>query len=90
MLFYHIYDSQSEEPIAKFAAVHNGDQPLPHLEVGNELVLPTESYSQRAGFVLVIERIRIVVSHPFEGTPILRCHTHVFCKERPLQQRKKR
>jgi hypothetical protein len=78
---YHIYQSSD-----LIAATLESDEPLPHLEVGHELILNTEKAHEGAGSLWVIEHIRVVASHlggqfvrydvhlavrPTQGSPLL-------------------
>jgi hypothetical protein len=74
---YYIYPTNSEEDIATTLET---SEPLPHLEVGHELLLTSENYSQKIGSALVVERIRVVASHL--GGEFLRYDIHVFCRGR--------
>jgi hypothetical protein len=55
---YHIYESTE-----LIAATFEVDAPLPHLLVGHQLLLTTDDYPGKIGTALVIEYVRIAMSH---------------------------
>jgi len=71
---YHIYESKD-----LIAATIEVDEPLPHLEVGHELLLSTDAYHGKSGHVLVIQGVRTAMvyrHHKFGFYEI-----HVLCRE---------
>lgn len=71
---YHIYESPEG-----IAATFETNEPLPHLSVGHQLLLTTDDYSQKIGSALVIQYVRVCISHL--GGRFVRYETHVFCQE---------
>ena len=71
---YHIYEST--EPIAATIEV---TEPLPHIEVGHQLLLSTDDYPGKIGTALVVEHVR--VSIVYRGKMFRQYEIHVFCRE---------
>ncbi len=59
------------------------EEPLQHLEIGHQLLLSSDDYQQKIGNALVIEHIRICLTHTQKS--IRKYEVHVFCRdvERP-------
>jgi hypothetical protein len=72
---YHVYAPTADT----IAATWQVDEPLPHLEVGNKLLLESKNYSQKTGSLLAIEGVRVVISH-LDGI-FVRYDIHVSCRE---------
>lgn len=59
------------------------DEPLPHLAVGHQLLLSSDEYQQTLGTALVVEHIRVRLTHLRRS--FRSCEVHVYCRveERP-------
>lgn len=71
---YHIYES-TELIVATFER----SEPLPHLEVGHELLLSTDGYHEKTGRVLVVQGVRVAMTY-LHGE-FRRYDIHVVCQE---------
>ncbi len=76
---YHIYESPD-----LIAATLEVDGPLPHIEVGHQLLLNTDTRSATKGKALVIEQIRVVIT--FRRSRRSYYEVLVFCRERDVPQ----
>jgi hypothetical protein len=73
---YYIYRLPGVDVIA---AQLQTNEPLPHLEIDHELILTTDSFSNKSGTVLTIEDIRVVTS--YTKGEFIRYDVHVICRE---------
>ena len=67
---YHIYDSAD-----LILTTIKTQEPIPHLEVGHELILANDVMVE---YSLVVRRIRVSVTYTRSGPS--RCEIHVFCE----------
>ena len=71
---YLIHESEN-----LIAATIQTNEPLPHIEVGHELLLWTDEYHGKSGSVLVVQAVRVVMGRHREGFE--RYDIHVVCQE---------
>ena len=71
---YVIYESPE-----LIAAEIRRDEPLPHLEVGHQLLLTTDDYPGKIGTALVVEHVRVCIIQRKQS--LTQYEVHVFCRE---------
>lgn len=71
---YLIYESPE-----LIAAEIRTDDPLPHLEVGHQLLLTTDAYPGKIGTALIVEHVRICIVQ--RRQILTQYEVHVFCRE---------
>jgi hypothetical protein len=76
---YIFFRPDSTEDIA---ATFSTDEPLPHIQVGNSLLLETRNFSSVAGFHQVIAHIETYLFAPQDSVETIRMSVFLRCQDR--------